>query len=454
MTRNKHGNILVVDDNVAILNALKLFLKYEFETITTLKNPNQLPSTLRKQNFDIILLDMNFKAGINTGNEGLFWLKEILQVQPQTKVILITAYGDVDLAVRGMQDGATDFILKPWDNTSLLLKLKSLLAEATPSAKEIDSAPNEIAPAASHDIVGQSAAIKEVLQMVKKVATTDANVILLGENGTGKELVARAIHNNSLRASKELVSVDVGALAETLFESEMFGSKAGAFTDSKTERIGRFAQANGSTIFLDEIGNLPINLQAKLLTVIQNREFSPLGSNEVQKTDVRLISATNKKLDDMVKSGEFREDLLYRLNTIQIYLPPLRERKGDVAILAQHFLAVYGKKYKKPKAILTEKAMHKLEQHSWPGNIRELRHVIEKAIIMADKNELVPSDFQFNKITNNLQISSSLNLCEVERNTIIRALQKHKGNLSNAAKELGITRTTLYNKIHKYDINY
>ncbi len=458
MARNKSGSILVVDDNVALLNALKLFLKYEFERVHTIKNPNQLPSTLRSQKFDVILLDMNFRAGVNTGNEGLFWLKEILSVAPDAKVILVTAYGDVNLAVKGMQEGAVDFVLKPWDNDKLLLKLKSIVNEGKKEGKGKkegeEAAVGKERSIADGQIIGESEAIKEVLRTVSKVAATDANVILLGENGTGKELVAQAIHANSKRAGQELVSVDVGSLAETLFESEMFGSVAGAFTDSKAERTGRFREAHGSTLFLDEIGNLPMALQAKLLTVIQKKEVTPLGSNKPEPIDVRLISATNKPLVEMVKTGEFREDLLYRLNTIQIYIPPLRERKEDILLLVDHFMCLYKNKYKRQDISVSQKAMDKLMAHTWPGNIRELRHVIEKAVIMCEKDVVQPVDFQFNNVMASVQGGSSLNLGEVEKVTIIKALQKHKGNLSNSAKELGITRTTLYNKIEKYGITY
>lgn len=442
----------MVDDNQALLNALKLLLKYEFEEVHTLRNPNLLPATLAQTRFDLIMLDMNFRAGVNSGNEGLFWLKEILHHQPKARVMLMTAYGDLDLAVRGMQQGAIDFVLKPWENDRLLARLHFLLQQNTGPEASRNAKADENVLAAIQPMLGNSSILKELHRTIAKVAKTDANVLITGENGTGKELVAQALHAQSLRAHQALVVVDVGAVAETLFESDLFGSLPGAFTDAREHRLGRLREANQGSLFLDEIGNLPLSLQAKLLTVLQRREVTPLGANKPEPIDIRLISATNKPLDEMVRAGLFRQDLLYRINTIQLVLPPLRERPEDIEPIARHYLQHYAQRYSRPEPSLSARALDKLRQHHWPGNVRELRHVIEKAVILCDNRQIEASDFQFSRLNTQATPSNSLNLNDVEKSTILKALQKHQGNLSNAAKELGITRTTLYNKIEKYKL--
>lgn len=453
----REGKILIIDDNDSILRSLKLFLKFEFEQIDTTTNPNLLPSILRKKEYDIILLDMNFSAGINTGNEGLFWLKEILKIDNEANVIFITAYGDVNLAVKGMKEGATDFITKPWDNTKFLTTLKNAY-QLKKSKKELVSLKKKQEMITKNfdqnktNIIGKSLVMTQLFETIKKVAKTDVNVLILGENGTGKELVARELYRQSLRAKEIFLTVDMAALTESLFESELFGHKKGAFTDAKEERIGRFETASSGSLFLDEIGNLPLSLQSKILTALQNREITRIGDNKSIPIDIRLISATNKNLFQMVEDGSFREDLLYRINTIQIEIPPLRERGNDIILLAEFYLNQFSAKYGKNNLELSEKAIDKLLKYQWKGNVRELKHTIEKAVILCESNILRPEDFYFNTKNENTLDINSLNLNDVEKTTIQKALVKNKGNLSHAAKELGITRTTLYSKIKKYEL--
>ena len=456
MAKHK-GKILIVDDNEGILKSLKFSLKYEFDEVETIKNPNVLPSLLRGKSYDVILLDMNFSAGVNTGNEGLFWLKEIFRYDKDAIVVLITAYGDVELAVKAIKMGATDFIQKPWDDDKLLATLKSALklkqTKQKFNAKELKRDKSEPKFDKNTTILGESESIKEVLSMAKKVAKTDASVLILGENGTGKELIAREIHCNSTRANNTLFSVDIAALSENLVESELFGHVKGSFTDAQEDRKGRFELASGGTLFLDEIGNLSLSAQTKLLTALQNSKIYPIGSNHSVDIDIRLISATNKSLRQMVNNQDFREDLLFRINTIEINIPPLRERGNDILLLANFFLEKYARKYEKNKPQLDKNAQHKLLRYHWPGNIRELQHTMEKAVILSDSEILNPSDFVFhNQEPEDDTIASSLKLEDVERITIEKALSKNKGNLSNTAKELGITRKTLYSKIEKYGI--
>jgi len=451
----QEGKLLIVDDNQSALSALKIFLQFEFQTVETLANPSQIPTLLQSQTFDVVLLDMNFSAGVNTGNEGLFWLNEIKKIDPEVEVVMFTAYGDVELAVNALKRGAADFILKPWENEKLLATLKSAL-RFRKSRLEVESLKSRETSIKqeinrSHSlIIGSSPAMMKVMNMVQKVAGTDANVLITGENGTGKELIAKEIHRNSERADELLVTVDMGAISETLFESELFGHKKGAFTDAREDRVGKFQLANKGTIFLDEIGNLPFSMQSKLLSVLQNREVVPVGSNQHVPIDIRLISATNCELGLLVKRKEFREDLLYRLNTIHIEVPPLRERIGDIELLLTHFLKLYEKKYRKQALQISNQALKKLTKYPWPGNVRELQHTVEKAVILADSTILKPEDFMFKTLTATDEYTETLE--QVEKRMIEKALDKYGDNLSTVAKYLGVTRQTLYNKIKKYDL--
>ena len=451
------GNILVVDDNKSILSTLRILLMQEFEKVSTLSNPELIPGEMSKHDYNLILLDMNFKAGVNTGNEGIFWLNKIKEIDNQLSVVMITAFGDVDLAVKALKAGATDFILKPWDNDRLLATVRSAI-ELNLSKKEVSylkdktiNLKNELNSSHKH-IIGKSSKLLDVLEMARKVAKTDANVLITGENGTGKELVAREIHRLSNRNKEIMVSVDMGAISETLFESELFGHTKGSFTDAGENRPGKFETANKGTLFLDEIGNLSYHLQAKLLTVIQSRQITRIGSNTPIDVDIRLICATNKDLNGMLKEGSFREDLLYRINTIQIEMPPLRERGEDILLLADFFLQKYSQKYNKPELKINARAEEKLLNYAWPGNIRELQHTIEKAVILSEGNILKPDSFFMKPMSLPKSNKEVLTLEEIEYRHIHMAIDRHKGNLSAAAGELGITRQTLYNKIKKMDL--
>ena len=457
MATGKHGRVLVVDDETDVLFALKMLLKTEVKEVVTEKNPDNLLSILSKEKFDVIFLDMNFKSALNTGNEGIFWLRQILEKDKDATVILITAYGDVELAVKSLKQGAYDFIVKPWHNDKLLETLHNAL-QAKGASKSGKSAGTSINTHTS--ILGESEAIQDILYKIEKIAPTEANVLILGENGTGKELVARALHEKSFRASKPFVSVDVAALTDTLFESELFGYKKGAFTDAKEDRKGRFEAANGGTLFLDEIGNISPAMQAKLLTVLQNRQVTPLGSNTPVPVDIRLISATNEPIYELAAKNLFRKDLIYRINTVEITLPPLRARGNDVELLARHFAGIYAEKNHKPVPEFAPATLQKLKQHSWPGNVRELQHAVERAIILAEGNVLQPQDFSFSAMelapaaqaAPAFAADTSMPLSEIERETIRRVIEKNKGNISKAAKELGLTRTALYRRLNKYDI--
>lgn len=452
----KSGSILIVDDNKSALSALSLLLQYELQTVNCLSNPNGIASELRKKDYDIVLLDMNFSAGLNSGNEGLYWLSEIKKLAPATEVVMITAYADVELAVKALKRGATDFITKPWQNEKLLATLKAVLM-LRESRQEIESLKNrehilkrelnreqELLP-------GSSPAMQKVLQMVEKVAGTDASVLITGENGTGKGLIAQQIHQLSPRRSELLVTVDMGSVPEQLFESELFGHKKGAFTDAKEDRSGKFQLAHKGTLFLDEIGNLPLKQQTKLLVALQSRTVVPVGSNKPTMVDLRLISATNSNIDSLVAADEFREDLLYRLNTIRIELPPLRDRGEDIEILAGHFLQQYQAKYKKGSLRLSSQAVNKLMKYHWPGNIRELQHTIEKAVILADEQVLMAEDFMFRPAAAQAPHQQQT-LADMEKQMIEEAMDKYNGNLSFIANKLGITRQTLYNKIRRYEL--
>lgn len=448
------GNILIVDDNKSILSALEILLIPEFQTVTTLSDPNQIPTELRKKDYNLVILDMNFNAGINTGNEGIYWLGRIKETHPEISVVMITAYGDIELTVKALKMGATDFFLKPWDNNKLLATLRSALQlnwskKEVSQLKEKEKGLKTEINREQKFIIGSSPQLMQVLNMVRKVAKTDANVLITGENGTGKELIAHEIHRLSERANEVLISVDMGAVSETLFESELFGHVKGAFTDARDNRPGKFEVADKGSLFLDEIGNLPYHLQAKLLAALQNRQISRIGSNQTTQIDIRLICATNKNLEQMVGEGLFREDLLYRINTIQIEVPPLRERGNDVLVLADFFLKKYSSKYNKPGLKINQQAQDKLMKYTWPGNIRELQHTIEKAVILSEGNILKAEDFFMRPVISGRTNDAELTLEEMERRMINQAIDRNNGNLSAAAEQLGITRQTLYNKIKK-----
>ena len=453
----KKGNILIVDDNKNVLSALRILLSDYFENIVLLTSPNTLMSELRDKNPDVVLLDMNFSAGINSGNEGLFWLSEIKKADEELPVVLFTAYADIDLAVKALKGGATDFVVKPWDNAKLLATLQSAYS-LRQSRKEVKKL-REKQSVLNRDIQkeedicwGKSPAMQRLLTMIKKVAVTDANVLITGENGTGKEIIAKMIHRYSPRAAETLIIVDMGAVTETLFESELFGHVKGAFTDAKADRSGKFEAADGGSLFLDEIGNLSYPLQAKLLSALQTRHITRVGSNKSISVDIRLISATNKNLFKSVKKGEFREDLLYRINTIHLEVPPLRERREDIPQLADFFLRRLARKYGKSDLKLGEKALCKLESYAWPGNVRELEHAIEKAVILSDNQELQPNDFYMRTPDETSFVVESFTLEEMEKILIEKALRKYDNNISAVAAELGISRPTLYSKIRKYEL--
>ena len=443
----KTKTILIIDDNRGVLSALKLLLKDTFGHIIALPSPVTLPSVLRSENPDVVLLDMNFSDALNSGNEGLYWLHEIKRMHPALPVVLFTAYADIDLAVRGIKEGATDFVVKPWDNAKLIETLKKACEQTSKGRKKKE----ERTPSAMY--WGASAPMRELRAMVEKVATTDANVLITGENGTGKEMLAREIHALSNRFRRDMVAVDMGAVPETLFESELFGHKKGAFTDAHADRAGKFEAAHESTIFLDEIGNLPYHLQAKLLTVLQSRSVVRVGSNEPIPVDVRLICATNADLDERVAQGKFREDLLYRINTIHLEIPPLRERKEDIIPLAELFIERFARQYNKGAMTLSEDARQKLKEHPWYGNIRELEHAVEKAVIISEDVTISYTLFHFpKKSLSPARESEAETLEEMELVMIRKAIDKHEGNLSAVAAQLGITRQTLYNKMKKYGL--
>jgi len=448
------GNILIVDDNKNILSTLEILLSPEFQKITSLSNPNRIMTELRKEAYNLVILDMNFQAGVNTGNEGIYWLERIKETNPEISVVMITAYGDIDLAVKALKAGASDFVLKPWDNEKLLatLKLAIELNFSKQEVRQLKERETELKKEINRDqrfIIGSSPQLINILNLVRKVAKTDANVLITGENGTGKELIAQEIHRLSDRSKEVLVSVDMGALSETLFESELFGHVKGAFTDAYENRQGKFEIAEKGTLFLDEIGNLSLHLQAKMLTVIESRQITRIGSNQLISTDIRLIGATNKNLENMVHDGLFREDLLYRINTIQIEMPPLRERGNDVLILAEFFLKKYAYKYNKPNLKINQQANEKLLKYTWPGNIRELQHTIEKAVILSESGILKPDDFY---LRNNVFMKSNetfTTLEDLEKQMIQQAIEKNNGNFTAAADQLGVTRQTLYNRLKK-----
>lgn len=448
------AKILVIDDNKSVLSALEIMLQFEYSNVATLSNPNQISSYPNLKECDIVLLDMNFSAGVNTGNEGLYWLREIKKKSPHISVIMMTAYGAVDLAVKALKEGASDFILKPWNNDKLLATVKSAY-ELRKSKKELsqlrqkESHLKQFINQNKNYIIGNSKALTSVLNLVGKVAKTDVNVLVTGENGTGKELIARELHKLSTRNDEVFINVDMGSISESLFESELFGHTKGSFTDAKEDRAGKFEAANGGTLFLDEIGNLSLQTQAKLLSAIQNKVIVRVGSNKVIPVDIRLVCATNCNLDQMVADGLFREDLLYRINTIHVEVPPLREREADVLILADFYLNKFANKYSKQGLRMNQAAQERLMSYQWPGNIRELLHTVERAVILSEGNVLKPSDFLLSTSTP-LSIENGPNTIEeMEFLMITKALNQNDGNYSAAAEQLGISRQTLYNKIKK-----
>ncbi|ALO17298.1 sigma-54-dependent transcriptional regulator [Salinivirga cyanobacteriivorans] len=456
---SKHGNILIVDDNEDILFSLKLLLKHHVNHVEIEPNPDNIPDLMQERDYDVILLDMNFSQDASSGQEGYYWLEKILKIDPQAVVVFITAYGNTDKAVQAIKAGATDFILKPFQNEKIIATVNSSLRLRF-SQEEVSTERNrtrELSAATDQpfkDFIGVAPKMKQVFSTINKVAGTDASVLITGENGTGKEVVARSLHRNSTRKDSIFVNVDLGAIPDTLFESELFGHEKGAFTDAKDAKPGRFEVASGGTLFLDEIGNLTLPLQAKLLTAIERRQVKRLGAKTPKDIDIRLICATNASIYDMVDNGEFRQDLLYRINTVEIELPPLRERIEDIPLLADHYLKIFGKKYKKRIRKVSAAAMKELEMYSWPGNIRELQHAIERAVIMAEGTMLEPDDFVLynkSKAKSDMEFDT-FDLDEVEKKVIKKVLDKTHGNISHAARELGLTRTSLYRRMEKHGL--
>jgi two-component system response regulator HydG len=459
MEEKEIGKILMVDDDEDVLFAAKMLLKKHARQIIIEKNPKKIPFLLNNDTYDVILLDMNFSKDTTSGKEGLYWLEKIMEHDPSLVVIMITAFGDVEMAVEALKKGATDFILKPWQNEKLLATLGTAmrLKESYREVDKLKKAKKQLEEELNmpfKEIIGKSRSIQEVFRMIEKVASTDANVLILGENGTGKELVARAIHQRSLRRENSFVTVDMGAITTTLFESELFGHKKGSFTDAREDRAGRFEVANEGTLFLDEIGNLPMSLQSKLLTVLQSRQVTRIGTNKPIPIDIRLVCATNMPLYDMIKDNTFRQDLLYRINTVEIKIPPLRERREDIPLLAEHFLNQYAKKYRKDISQISEKAMEELRTYHWPGNIRELQHAIERAVIMSDNEEVESGDLFLQAGEEEMSGIGldNMNLDDVERAVIKKALDLHEGNISKAAEDLGLTRASLYRRLEKHGL--
>ena len=452
------GKILIIDDDQYITISLKMLLEEHFKTVITEKKPEKIPFLLNQRDYDVIILDMNFRQGETSGKEGLKWLRLIKNSANPANVIIITAYGDVNNAVQAIKEGALDFVTKPWQNEKLLSTVRAAyqLTQEKKRVKHLESTQkiiNSSIDSQFSNIIGESAGMQALFRTMEKIAKTNASVLILGENGTGKEMAARAIHRQSDRNREVFISVDLGAIAENLFESELFGHKKGAFTDAREDRIGRFEAAHGGTIFLDEIGNLSPTLQAKLLSVLQNRTITKVGSNEQVMVDVRIICATNSNIHKMVHEGRFREDLLYRINTVEITLPPLRERSEDIPLLTAHFLSTYCHKYQKPRLKIPDYVTKKLEKYQWPGNIRELQHALERAVIMCEGDTLRAEDFAlFNREGQDDLETDNYNLEKLEAWAIKNAIKKHQGNISHAAHELGLSRGALYRRMEKYDL--
>ena len=461
-TLDKSGSILIIDDHTSILKAAKLFLKRHFNEIDTLASPKRIPTLLKERSYDLILLDMNFTKDTSSGEEGFFWLKKILEIDPRAVIVLMTAYGDIKTAIKAIQEGASNFIMKPWDNDELLATIHSSIniRNAKLEIHQLKQQKHELNIQINNrykEIIGKSDSMIKIFKLIDRVAITSANVLILGENGTGKELIARAIHRNSNRHEQSFVNVDLGSISESLFESELFGHKKGSFTDAKEDRVGRFESANNGTLFLDEIGNLSLPLQAKLLKVLQNRKITKVGSNEEIPVNIRLVCATNNDIYQMIQDQTFRQDLLYRINTIEIVLPPLRERLEDIPLLGHHFLKKYAKQYDQNiKSISKEGILH-LKTYHWPGNIRELQHVIERAIIISEDDILQPEDFDLKppKTTSNQTQTEAIlssNVYDTEKQLIKNVLTKNNGNIVKSATELGLTRQSLYRRLKKYDL--
>ena len=455
--RSEGGRILVVDDDEDVLAAARLFLKHHVGRVRTETDPGRLPVILESEVFDAILLDMNFSSDLTGGEEGFLWLRRILETDPASAVVLMTAYADLDLAVRAIKEGAVDFIEKPWRNEKLLATVASAvqLRFTRSEVHQLKSRQRQLASDLDlpfHDIIGESPAMEAVFGLVRKVAATAANVLVTGENGTGKELIARAIHRQSARATETFVKVDMGALSPTLFESELFGHVKGAFTDAREDRPGRIELATGGTLFLDEIANLPVVLQPKLLSVLQERQVTRVGANTPRAAEFRLICASNVSLPELVAEGRFRQDLLYRINTVEIRMPPLSERPEDIPVLAEHFLRAYAAKYRKRIRRIAAATFRKLGRYPWPGNVRELQHAVERAVILSGSEVLQPGDFPLSEIprSGDQLVVDTLNLEDIEQAAISQALLKHAGNVSRASRELGLTRTSLYRRMARY----
>ena len=463
------GKILIVDDDQDILTAGKLLLKRHFSQVMICNSPQNIPKLMSDNRFDAVMLDMNFSPGESSGAQGYNWLKKILEIDPQSVVVLITAHGGIDVAVEAMKLGATDFVAKPWQNEKLVATLTAavLLGQTRNEATELRHTNQLLAKdtnsSQQQPLLAQSSVMQQVHSLIERTAPTDANVLILGENGTGKELVARELHRQSLRANQVFMSVDLGAMSETLFESELFGHKKGAFTGANEHRVGRLQAANGGTVFLDEVGNLPLHLQAKLLTILEQRKVTPLGSNKAIAFDVRIIAATNIAKQDLTDESRFRQDLLFRLNTVEITLPPLRDRTADIEPIAQHYIAFYSRKYKKVEKTITAEAVELIKHYAWPGNVRALRHAIERAVILSESEQLSADDFQLNYLPqtskpiepNTVQTSqetAELNLDKVEKSTIETALKQYRYNISHTAKALGLTRAALYRRMEKHGL--
>jgi two-component system, NtrC family, response regulator HydG len=454
-----YGKVLAIDDNEDILFAIRLLLKNHVELIEINSNPERIPELMKKEQYDVIMLDMNYTKDAISGQEGFYWLKKALDIDPDAVVIFITAYGDAEKAVKTIKAGATDFVLKPWQNEKLLATISSgvKLRRSKAENSNLRSKQKELSAVLDQpfsEFIGTSLQMQHVFATIQKVARTDANILILGENGTGKELVARALHRNSARYDEVFISVDLGSITETLFESELFGYEKGAFTDAKAQKIGRFEVAKNGTLFLDEIGNLSMPLQAKLLTTLERREIIRVGAVKPVPIDVRLICATNLDIHKSVAESQFRQDLLYRINTVEIYLPPLREREGDIALLANHFLNIYSKKYKKVIKGISGGGIKKLSRYKWPGNVRELQHAIERAVILSEHMYLEEDDFMLTSVakqTEGFEFESH-NLDHIEKHVIIKVMKQHQGNITLAAKDLGLTRTSLYRRMEKYGL--
>ncbi len=457
---SKKGTILVIDDEEDILFSLKFLLKQHFASVFTEQNPYHIPRLLRLHEPDVVLLDMNFGKGRDTGKEGLEWLQKVKSLMPQVPVVTMTAYSDVQIAVEALKAGATDFVEKPWRNEKIVATINAAY-ELSRTEKKVGRLEEghrvltQVLNKTYKEVIGQSPEMQAVFKTIRKVAATEAHILILGENGTGKELIARLLHRQSMRANQVFIPVDLGSVPETLFESEIFGHKKGAFTGAHQDRMGRFQAANKGTLFLDEIGNIPLASQAKLLSALQTHKIVPVGSNHRIEVDIRLISATNMPLYQMVDKGTFRQDLLYRINTVEIELPALRDRTGDVKLLADFYLDTFKKKYQKPELSLSMESLEKLNTYDWPGNVRELRHIMERAVIMAEQDIISPTDIMLSSATKEdteMDLDANLTIEEVEEKLIRMALKKNQGNISKAARDLGLTRTSLYRRLQKYGI--